>query len=196
MCLLTCTLSRLRIKSAFSYWTYLSLKIIFARDFCVLSRSSTLSCVSELCQSTQDCSSTLLQKKIPRCTFSSFEAPKLYVYTPDKLHSVVYFLYQLATVLIPREGIINDCVNILIWFTTSIFSPFSCSLEVNWWLFVRLKNIAFVFFCEMIIFCFSVHSLMLLRYSCDFKCLLSTNWPCRDIWCYLLPEVKWRQPNS
>ena len=53
---------------------YLSFSTIFANDFCVLSRSSLFSCVSEGPQTPQDCSKILLQNTIQRWVISSFEA--------------------------------------------------------------------------------------------------------------------------
>ena len=69
-----------RVINAFSYEMYFSLSTILQKDFCVLSKSSVFSCVSELCHTTLDCSKILRQKTIQRCTISSCEAPKLRIF--------------------------------------------------------------------------------------------------------------------
>ena len=63
--------SRFNILKASSYFFYFSFKNSFAKVFCVRSKSSLFSCVSELFHTAQDCSRTDRQNTVHKWTTSS-----------------------------------------------------------------------------------------------------------------------------
>ena len=91
---------------------------------------------------------------------------------------ILHFLIILEQLFVQERSSEITVPNTFASRTCSILDPLSFILDVNWYFFVKLIIIIFVFFSFSFILCESDHLSNVFIYSCVFRFCGSTYWPC------------------